>query len=127
MNNTDMFEKKSHIILLLIIVCQLCSLIYIFNFEKKGFFSDDGFDYLFANSNGVRWIGKDQITKFDNWISGEEVRSFIEVEEQRRFDFETALYNMEEDYVPPLYSLVLNAVCSCFPGEFSWWFVLFVR
>lgn len=120
----DRKKKVSYIILGLIIVAQVCTMIYLFQYKKEGFHSDDSYDYGFANANHEQWIDSDgpRIKNFNEWKSGDVFRSFIQVQEGHEFDYETAMYNMSDDYIPPLYSLILHTVCSFFPDTFSWWY-----
>lgn len=56
------------------------------------------------------------------WMDKEDIYDYLTVQEGERLNLFSILECNWEDTHPPLYHIVLNAVCSAFPGEMSKWF-----
>lgn len=92
-----------------------------FALAKQGFFVDELWSYGLANSlyfphlfgNGMM-DGK--------LLTPQTLHSYLEVDPGEQFRFDSVIYNLSQDAHPPLFFLVLHAVCSLFPGTFSKWY-----
>lgn len=149
MMKTDRHNRKTYIILLLIIIICDCLMLLIFE-GKKDFHMDEVWSYSLSNSHekpflfywqiGTGEIGSetrtyklkageenpfniDRDNKFyEQWHSGEEFHNYLTVQEDERFDFANVYYNQTCDVHPPLYYLLLHTISSFFPDSFSKWY-----
>lgn len=105
-----------------ILLFQAAILIYVSS-QKKAFHIDEIYSYIISNSSRA-----DRISHADDlwgkWIDGQELNSFVSVQDGNQFSFKTAYLNTSKDCHPPLYYWMLHTVCSLFPGQFSKWFGL---
>ncbi len=108
---------------LIITVLALSFMVYTYVFEKTGEHSDEIWSYGLANSHYRPHIYMDEITgeyTVDNtWITGNELKEYITVQEDERFDYKSTVYNLAHDSHPPLYFLILHTICSFFPESYS--------
>ena len=58
------------------------------------------------------------------WVTGDYFRDYVAVSKSNRFNFFSVLYNFRGDNHPPLYGMLLHAICSFFPLVYSKWFGL---
>lgn len=67
-----------------------------------------------------------QQTSYDttttSWLTGDYFKEYLTVEKGTGFNLFSVYMNQRGDVHPPLYYLLLHAVCSFFPGVFSKWF-----
>lgn len=56
------------------------------------------------------------------WINKDDIYDYLTVNEGERFHILSILECNWEDTHPPLYHIILNAICSMFPGKMSKWF-----
>lgn len=108
---------------LIITVLALAFTVYTYVYEKTGEHSDEIWSYGLANSHYRPHIFLDEITAeytVDNtWITGNELKEYITVQEDERFDYKSTIYNLAHDSHPPLYFLILHTICSFFPESYS--------
>lgn len=108
---------------LIITVLALAFTVYTYVYEKTGEYLDEIWSYGLANSNYRPHIFLDEITgeyTADNtWITGNELKEYITVQEDERFDYKSTVYNLAHDSHPPLYFLILHTICSFFPETYS--------
>lgn len=116
------FFPKKIIALYLLIVLQLFSIMS-FCVQKEGYHIDEIYSYSLSNSYFqpfLRWTEGFN----ERWYSGEELESFLVVEENERFAYDSVYYNQKKDVHPPLYYYLLHTICSLFPNSFSKWYGL---
>ena len=117
--------KKISLILLVIIILQALRIVYVFAVCKEGKHSDEIWSYGLANSYFQPYIYMDDNYEYINnekWISGEELKRYITVQEKERFAYDSVVSNMKKDLHPPFYFFVLHTVSSLFPDVYSRWF-----
>ncbi len=119
-------EKRSRIVLAIIITLQLIFIIFNFTVVKQGLHSDEIWSYGLANSYYEPYIfqtaDENYYTHYGIWESGEVYKDYLTVNEENRFSYDSVWYNQSADLHPPLYYAVLHTICSLFLGQFSLWF-----
>lgn len=125
MNNIRLTPSRCFrrvLIVTAILLFQTAILFYVSS-QKKAFHIDEIYSYIISNSSRA-----DQISHADDlwgeWIDGQELNSFVSVQDGNQFSYKTAYLNTSKDCHPPLYYWMLHTVCSLFPGQFSKWFGL---
>lgn len=126
MNSVKSFISKHKYALAFIIITliQLVIITYTFDWQREGYHSDENWSYGFANSYYQTHIFQDSegnLINYNQWVSSQAFRDYIEVQNGETFAFDSVLFNMSKDLNPPFHSLVLHAICSFFPDTFSWW------
>ena len=117
--------KSAKLLLGILILIQLIRIGYVFVYQREGYHSDENWSYGYANSFYAPNIYMDtagQISNFNQWISGQLLRDYIMVNPGEAFRFDSVFFNQQKDLSPPLHSMLLHAVCSLFPGTFSWYY-----
>lgn len=76
--------------------------------------ANDTSDQIFMNE---KWIN--QKTDGTGWVSSEDIKSYLFVDEGEEFDFSSVLYNQKKDVHPPLYYILVHFLCSFTAGEVS--------
>lgn len=123
-------KGKSEIFAIILVLAQILVICF-FSAEKIGYHIDEIFTYELSNSTSgnndiLGTINHDE--KFGrDWFSGDEIRSYLVVDDGERFRYSSVLANQEADVHPPLYYLIFHTVCSFFPGVFSKWFGLSIN
>ncbi len=123
-------HKKNYIILFILITLQLVYYTYVFAYLKEGVHSDENWSYGYSNAYYQKQLYCDEKgtrTNFDAWTSSQIFRDYIEVSEDQRFSYDSVHFNMEEDFSPPLHSMLLHTICSFFPNTFSWWYAYLIN
>lgn len=130
--NTALKNYKGAIIIAVLIALQLFRIIYVFNYEKEGYHSDELWGYGLSNSyydpflfTTGKWDSADDPETMKNvneWISGEVFRDYLVVGKEERFAYASVIYNQSLDVHPPMHYLILHTICSFFPGSFSRWY-----
>lgn len=106
-------EKKSRIILAVIILISLCFSVF-FMFTKQGYHEDELLTYNLANSS------KQLAT--DGWNTAQDMNEYLAAGSNDRFDYAQVYQNQIIDAShPPFYYALVHTVCSFFPGVFSKW------
>ena len=119
-------NRKSNIILGIIIFFQLLVLIYYMNI-RTNVFVDEVLSFGLANSQKGAFLyptgfGNDVINFFYNhWQSGEKFYNYVVLSKENRFSWKNVYNNQTKDVHPPLYYLILHFICSLFPEKFSLW------
>ncbi len=114
-----------YIVLGIMIVVQLGTLIYSFQFKKEGCHSDELWSYGYANSYYQKDIyqnEKSEPINCNEWVSGDVLRDYLVVNEGEQFKYASVYQNQINDLSPPLHSMLLHTICSFFPERFSLWF-----
>ena len=115
-------DKSSHIIFICVLLIQIIFMIFYCDM-KKGYFVDELWSYGLSNSYYHAQIWEDGA--LDNpEISPDMFKEYMTVNEGEAFKFGSVIYNQTHDSHPPLFYMVLHAISSCFPGQFSKWFGL---
>ena len=106
-------------ILIVFILFQVICMSIIGGLSRPG--GDEWFTYGLANDTGdqifmnEKWIN--QRTEGTGWVSAEDIKSYMFVDEGEEFDFSSVLYNQKKDVHPPLYYMLVHFLCSFTPGE----------
>lgn len=123
------FVKKNSVycILAVMILLQTAQIIYCFEVKKKDFHSDEIWSYGPANSYEMPFFysenpGKNVLNHYNEWVSGEELDSYLTVRKGERFAYAMIYRNVSRDLHQPVYYWLLHTICSFFPDVFSWWF-----
>ena len=115
-------DKSSHIIFICVLLIQIIFMIFYCDM-KKGYFVDELWSYGLSNSYYHAQIWEDGA--LDNpEISPDMFKEYMTVNEGEAFKFGSVIYNQTHDSHPHLFYMVLHAISSCFPGQFSKWFGL---
>lgn len=109
-----------NIIFLLIILVQVLIIIHYGN-RKITLFIDEIWTFNLANSYYAPFIG-DASNYFNKWLNASFWQSSIAVSADHQFCYSSVFYNQAQDVHPPLYYIIINTICSFFPGQFSKWF-----
>lgn len=89
---------------------------------KKDLFIDEIFTYGLANNSFLLEV------EDNRQYTGEELLiKYAGVKEGERFNINNVFKNQELDTHPPLYYLLVNFICSLFPGKFSMWYGLIIN
>ncbi len=114
-----------------IIIMQLCYITYVFQYKKDDFHSDEMWTYGLSNSYYQPHVAlSDDGLESDNvneWLSSDIFKNYLTVDNEHRFSFDSVYYNQVNDLNPPLQYMIVNAICSLFPGTYSKWFAYFVN
>ena len=114
----DLIKKYGALFLALVLITGVC---LFFSARKSGLFIDEIFSYGLSNSHYAPFLGDAQGGLENTVLSREELRDYLVVRPDQRFDFGSVYYNQTRDVHPPLYYWLLNAVCSLTPDCFSLW------
>lgn len=111
----------------MIVLLQICVLVYCFTVKKKDYHSDELFSYGLANSYYQPFINANDhkgIEQINNhkWLPGEVINDYLSVQNEHRFAYDSVYYNNSKDVHPPFYYMVLHTICSFFPEVFTDWF-----
>lgn len=124
-NNSKKKKKWVYIIFVMMIVIQLGSIIYCFQFKKEGWHSDEMWSYGYANSYYQKdiYIDKDgNLINYGEWVDGSVLWDYLVVNEGEQFEYGSIYQNQINDLSPPLHSMILHTICSFFPETFSLWY-----
>lgn len=111
-------KTKECLIVLAIATLSLIMAIY-YGSCKTGYYSDEVWTYGLANhlsgiypkvEAGIQYSG---YGPFD---------SFVKAQGEARFNIVNVWKNQSDDVHPPLYYILINAICSLFPNSYSKWF-----
>lgn len=130
-------QKKTYIILTLIILSALMLYTYFFFAKKKGYDSDEIYSYSLANSYFKPFLEESDnwnmnyvsevIPYLETWINGSVLHDYITVQNGEQFSYSSVWYNQSKDVHPPFYYAVLHTICSFFPDIYSPWFALSIN
>lgn len=88
--------------------------------QKSGLMIDEIYQHCLANGVFPPFVGEENSLRGDNMIDTviirEELKSFIEVSPETRFDFENVYINHSQDNHLPLYGMILHGIYSFFWG-----------
>ncbi len=121
-------NKKS--IILFITILLLCArMLYLYSLRCSHFI-DEFYSMGFANSKGVAFFiypvtdsdGSQHLKYYKEWSDGQDIHSYLTVDEGEEFDFLNVIDNKLQDTAPANFEIMVHFVCSFFPGEFSWAF-----
>ena len=117
------------IMLVVIIAIQVVYISCLFGINKKGYHSDELWNYGFANSTqGMHVYTTDDGEKIsDKWQNSEILRKYITVDKNEIFNYAAIYRNAANDYNPPLGYMMLHLICSIFPGTWSKWYCFFLN
>ncbi len=91
---------------------------------------DELFSYALANNEKpFKFLGDawSQDTYHNGWLSGSDMRAYLQVDAGTGFDYAMVYKHQREDVHPPLYYILLHTVSSLFAGSFSPWLALSVN
>lgn len=117
-----LFKRKGiwNIIFLLILLVQILIIIHYGN-RKITLFIDEIWTFNLANSYYTPFIG-DASNYFNKWMDALFWQNSITVSADHQFCYSSVIFNQAQDVHPPLYYIIINTICSFFPGQFSKWF-----
>lgn len=114
------------IILITIIAIQVVYISYLFGYNKKGFHSDELWNYGFANSTEGTHVHASDDGKVrkncDSWQNSDNLRNYITVDKDEIFNYAMIYKNAANDYNPPLGYMMLHFICAFFSGTWSKWY-----
>jgi len=117
---------RHKIAVFVIIFVSLARIIYNFTYLKDGFHSDEVWSFGLANSYFEPFIYQtadhSDKSNFEQWISGDVMKSYMTVDENHRFAYDSVWFNQKYENHPPLFYSVLHTVCSFFPGKINLWY-----
>ena len=107
-------------------ICTIHIMIWLFACKYSVIGGDAFFSYGLANeTEGFLFWDMNQIeahTSDNGWIKGEEIYSYLVVDENETFAYHSVWDNQAKDVHPPLFYALLNTVCSFFTGQYFKWF-----
>lgn len=109
----------------LIIIIQALFVSIAFGVRKRGYHSDELWNYGFANStDGMHVFSQDGINYYNclKWVDSEVLLKYISVNKSEIFSYSSIYKNAEKDLNPPLQYMLLHLICSFFPNVWSKWF-----
>lgn len=121
-------DKKNmwvYIVFFIMVILQLGSIIYYFQFKKEGYHSDEMWSYGYANSYYIKDIYQNNDgtpSNLNEWVDGTVLKDYIVVNKGEEFAYDSIYHNQIYDLSPPLHSMILHTICSFFPEQFSRWF-----
>lgn len=86
-------------------------------YYKEYLYEDEVLSYTLSNSRNGGYFELEP----GKWYEGDELYAYTFVEKGEGFDWKNTIRNQQMDTHPPLYALLLHAVCSLDPGHFSKW------
>ena len=87
---------------------------------KENYHMDEIFSYTLSNYDGAILMDFEEGITYPRGGSAWEIQ--MTVNRDTRFNVDQVWLNQKADVHPPMYYLILNLVCSAFPGKFSKWF-----
>ena len=108
--------KNSKVILTAILIFGICLMIY-HGYYKEYFYEDEVLSYTAANSQNGLWMNP----SVGEWVSGDDLYSYIIVKPSERFDYDNVFANQVSDTHPPVYIAILHTICSLIAGNWSKW------
>ncbi len=112
--------NKQHVVFGSMVLMQIV-LILFWAFRKEGFHVDELWTFGLANSlyqPSLFWNGAMDGTV----LRPDFFKSYLQVDPGEAFRFDSVIYNLSNDAHPPLYFLIIHAICSFFPGTISKWY-----
>lgn len=117
-------EKK--IVIISFVVMTFITLF--FCIKKQGMFTDEIYTYGLANSYYAPYIADIfDGNLIDKVVSSADLFSYVTVNPNERFKFDSVFFNQAHDTLPPLYYCVIHFISSLFPNTFSKWFGLSIN
>ena len=119
MNKTGRQNRIVKCILIVLILFQVVCMSIIGGLSRPG--GDEWFTYGLANNTGdqifmnEKWIN--QRTNGTGWVSTEDIKGYMFVDDGEEFNFSSVLYNQKKDVHPPLYYMLVHFLCSFTAGE----------
>lgn len=110
-------QMKMSILFLIILAVQLVN-VFAWGCRKEGYYIDELWSYGLANSYYQPFL-QDRTDYMNRWHSADYFESYLIVEPEEVFSFDSVYYNQTQDVHPPFYYMLLHALSSCFVGEFS--------
>ena len=88
--------------------------------QKENYHVDELYSFFLSNNLGSTSINFEEGISYNisdsPWLTG------MSAEGKARFNIENVWMNQKNDVHPPLYYILLNFICSFFPGKISIWF-----
>lgn len=112
-------EQLCNLIFLFILVAQILIIIHYGN-RKVTLFIDEIWTFNLANSYYSPFIGNAS-DYFNKWFDAYFWQKAITVSTGHRFCYSSVFFNQAQDVHPPLYYVIINTICSLFPGQFNKW------
>ena len=117
-------KRIETILVFILIILQTAFLFWAFSFIKKGYHSDEIWNYAFANSFETKelYASNSGESLMNQWRDSDNFLKYISVEPEHRFEYGQVIKNTSMDQNPPLQYMILHTICSFFPGKFSRYF-----
>ncbi|MBO4374466.1 MAG: hypothetical protein J5829_05120 [Lachnospiraceae bacterium] len=112
----EAFNWKSLSGLILVLVFSVALSAY-HGYYKEYFYEDEVLSYTLSNSRQGGYF----LLEAGKWYRGEDLYAYTYVQKGHEFDWKNTIINQQMDTHPPVYALLLHAVCSMDPGHFSKW------
>lgn len=109
-------DNKVLIILTLILVVQVMTVIA-FASKKEGYFIDEVLTFSLANREETGYYN----LPVNAWTDIDWYLRNMTAQEWATFRFDIPYLNQVQDVSPPLFYMLIHAVCSFFPGQLSQW------
>lgn len=103
-----------------VIYILFCVLMVIGIANKQNYHVDELLSYGLANNHAGIGINFEDGVRYT--AADDPIKEYLTVNKDFRFDYKMVWDNQKNDVHPPLYYLILNTICSFFPGSFSRWY-----
>ncbi len=118
--------KKIDWVILAILLVNISLIAYCFSL-KTDFHVDEYFTFGHANSTQGAFLVKDVTTLSENLpvkcFKPDDVRDYLTVQQNRRFEYQNVVNNLKVGVHPPLYYFMVHTISSFFPNTFSRWLI----
>ncbi len=119
--------NKKSILLIVTILLLSARMLYLYSIRCSHFI-DEFYSMGFANSKGIPLFlypvtdddGTQHLKHFNEWSDGQDILSYLTVDEGEEFDFANVIDNKYQDTAPANFEIMIHFVSSFFPGTFSW-------
>lgn len=109
-------RTKSIIALIIVILLSLFLATY-HGYYKLYLYEDEVLSYTLSNSRNGAYFN----LRAGEWYDGSDLMAYTYVEKGQEFDWAQTIANQQMDTHPPIYALLLHAVCLLDAGDFSKW------
>lgn len=109
--------KKCSIFLLIIIILAASFNFVYWSEQKSGFHCDETYTFGLANKDFKYSVYDD--SGDIKWNTPSDIKKYLTVSDNNRFDYANVYYNQKADVHPPLFYFVVHTLSSFIPEEFS--------
>lgn len=112
-------ETKEKVLLFLIGTIITANALY-WCARKEGYYIDELWSYGLSNGYHMPFLHQSE-NYMNNWHQPSFYLDYLTIQPNERFCYGSVYNNQVQDVHPPFYYILLNTVCSLFPGRFSKW------